>query len=237
MKWYAIITPIDGLTITGNAGYWLSNDRAHILSNPYYGQSAESKGFAEQDYTRSRSINLQALASYAHTFAAVHNMDVMVGYETYNLESETGYAYGYNLYDPNSWAVTNTIDKKSGNGYRDIQYTTRGLLARAKYNYNNQYFVQASYRRDSSSRFHPDKRWGNFFSVSFAWDIAKDSFMQDFTEVDQLKFKASYGQNGNDNLGTTSYYYYAWQDQYQVTGADGVWNDATLVYKGNKDLT
>lgn len=236
-KWYVTLTPIDGLTITGNAGYWLSNDRMHLIGNPYYGQSAESKGFAEQAYTRSRSINLQFLASYARTFNYVHNMDVMVGYETYNLESETGAAYGYNLYDPYSWAASNTIDRKNGTGYRDIQYTTRGILARAKYNYNNQYFFHASFRRDSSSRFHPDKRWGNFFSVSAAWDIAKEDFMQDATAVDQLKFKASFGQNGNDRLGTSAYYYYAWHDQYQVSGADGVWNDATLVYKGNKDLT
>lgn len=236
-KWYLTLTPIDGLTITGNAGYWLSNDRAHFVGNPFFGQSAESKGFAEQAYTRSRSINFQLLASYTRSFNYVHNVDLMLGYETYNLESETGIAYGYNLYDPYSWAVSNTIDRKNGNGYRDVQYTTRGVLARVKYNYNNQYFFHASFRRDSSSRFHPDKRWGNFFSVSAAWDIAKEEFMQDVTAVDQLKFKASFGQNGNDRLGTLPYYYYAWQDQYQVTGADGVWNDATLVYKGNKNLT
>ncbi len=236
-KWYVTLTPMEGLTITGNAGYWLSNDRIHLLSNPFYGQAAESKGFAEQAYTRSRSINLQALATYNRTFNLVHNMDVMVGYETYNLESETGAAYGYNLYDPNSWVADNTIDRKNGMGYRDVQYTTRGILARAKYNYDNRYFFHASYRRDASSRFAPEHRWGNFFSVSAAWDIAKESFMEDFTAVDQLKFKASFGQNGNDNLGAQPYYYYAWQDQYQVTGADGVWNDATLVYKGNRDIT
>lgn len=236
-KWYAVLTPIEGLTITGNAGYWLSNDRLHMVSNPFYGQSAESKGFAEQSYSRSRSINLQALATYAHTFNGVHNMDIMVGYETYNLESENGYAYGYNLYDPKAWNVSNTIDRKNGSGSRDIQYTTRGILARAKYNYDNKYFGHVSYRRDSSSRFAPDKRWGNFFSVSAAWDIAKESFMDDVTAVDQLKFKASFGQNGNDNLGSATAYYFAWQDQYKVTGADGVWNDAELYYKGNPDIT
>lgn len=236
-KWYISMTPIDGLTITGNAGYWLSNDRLHMISNPYYGQAAESKGFAEQAYTRSRSINLQALATYTKTFDLVHNIDVMAGYETYNLESETGAAYGYNLYDPNSWAVTNTIDRKNGTGYRDVQYTTRGILARAKYNYDNTYFLHASYRRDASSRFAPEHRWGNFFSVSAAWDVAKESFMENADNVDQLKVKFSFGQNGNDNLGAEAYYYYAYKDQYQVTGANGVWNDATLVYKGNKDIT
>lgn len=236
-KWYATITPIEGLSINGNVGYWLSNDRLHILNNPFYGQGSEGGGFAEQAFTRSRSINWQVLGSYTKTFADKHTMDVMVGYETYNLESENAGGYGYNLYSPDDWTVSNVIDRESGFGARDIQYTTRGILARAKYNFDNRYFFHASYRRDSSSRFAPGHRWGDFFSVSAAWDIAKEPFMEQATAVDQLKFKASFGQNGNDNLGVDAYYYYAWQDQYKHTGADGVWNDAELVYKGNKDIT
>lgn len=236
-KWYINITPISDLTITGNAGYWVSNDRAHLMGNPFYGQSANSGGWAEQVFDRSYSINLQALANYSHTFAEVHNMDLMVGYEAYHHQNEEAYAYGENLYDPDGWWVANTIDNKVGSGYRPIDYTTRGIFGRAKYNYDTKYFFQASYRRDASSRFAPEHRWGNFFSVSGAWDIAKEKFMQDQNVVDQLKFKVSFGQNGNDNLGSSSYYYYAWQDQYQATGADGVWNDATLVFKGNRDIT
>ncbi|MDE6145140.1 MAG: TonB-dependent receptor, partial [Muribaculaceae bacterium] len=166
------------------------------------------------------------------------DMDLMVGYETYNLERESVTAIGYNLYDPTGWFVDNTIDRRMGYGSRDIEYTTRGILARAKYNYAQRYFGHVSYRRDSSSRFAPGHRWGDFFSVSAAWDIAKESFMDPARNVvDQLKFKASFGQNGNDNLGTSTAYYYAWQDQYKITGADGVWNDATLAYKGNKNIT
>ncbi|MDE5584919.1 MAG: SusC/RagA family TonB-linked outer membrane protein, partial [Muribaculaceae bacterium] len=238
-KWYVNINPISDLTITGNAGYWVSNDRAHLKGNPYYGQSSNVGGWAAQDFTRSYSINLQALANYTHTFGDVHNMDLMVGYEAYHMEMENGSAYGENLYDPQGWWVYNTIDNKVGNGSRPIDYSTRGIFGRAKYNYDGKYFVQASYRRDASSRFAPEHRWGNFFSVSGAWDIAKENFMHDQTAVDQLKFKVSFGQNGNDNLwngsGLSYYYYYAWQDQYQATGADGVWNDATLVFKGNRD--
>ncbi len=236
-KWYATLTPCEGLNITGNAGYWLSVDRFHMVGNPFYGQNLDSNGAAEQAFTRSRSINLQALASYTRTFADKHNMDLMVGYETYNLEAENLYGVGYNLYEPNGWNVTNTIDKKVTNGDRDIQYTTRGILARAKYNFDNRYFFHASYRRDSSSRFAPGHRWGDFFSVSGAWDIAREKFMDDATAVDHLKLKVSFGQNGNDNLGSAAAYYYAWQDQYQHTGADGVWNDATLYFKGNREIT
>ncbi len=237
-KWYATITPVEGLTITGNAGYYLSQLRYKSLSNPFYGQSASSKGGAYEISQRMRSINWQVLASYNHTFNDLHTMDLMVGYETYNLQRESVSAIGYNLYDPNACYVDNTIDRRMGYSNRDIDYTTRGILARAKYNYAQRYFGHVSYRRDASSRFAPGHRWGNFFSVSAAWDIAKESFMESAsTVVDQLKFKASFGQNGNDNLGSATAYYYAWQDQYKITGADGVWSDATLYYKGNKDIT
>ena len=236
-KWNVTLTPLAGLTIVGNAGYWMSSDRAHLVGNPFYGQSAESGGSAQQATTHSRSVNLQAMAMYNRTFADKHNMDLMVGYETYNLKSENLYGVGYNLYVPDGWNVSNTIDMRDTGGGRDIDYTTRGIFARAKYNYDGRYFFHASYRRDASSRFAPGHRWGNFFSVSGAWDMAKEAFMMDVDWLDQLKIKASFGQNGNDNLGAESRYYYAWADQFQVTGANGVWTDATLVYKGNRDIT
>ncbi len=236
-KWNVTITPIEGLSIIGNAGYWVSSDRAHFVSNPFYGQSAAYGGFAEQATTHSSSVNLQAMATYNKTFADKHNMDLMVGYETYNTKSESLTAYGYNLYMPTGWNVSNTIDQRDFDGGREIDYTTRGIFGRAKYNYDGRYFFHASYRRDASSRFAPEHRWGNFFSVSAAWDMAKEQFVQDATWLDQLKVKFSFGQNGNDNLGPENYYYYAWADQYKVNGANGVWSDATLVYKGNRDLT
>ncbi|MCM1489281.1 MAG: TonB-dependent receptor [Muribaculum sp.] len=236
-KWYITLTPIDGLSISGNAGYYLTHNRTHLLDNPFYGQTAESKGMAYQISQRGRSINLQAIAEYSKTFNDVHNIDLMVGYETFNYEVEDVEAIGYNLYRHDGWDVNNTIDRRNGYGSRPIQYTTRGIPVRVKYNYDGKYFGHVSYRRDSSSRFAPGKRWGNFFSVSAAWDIAKENFMQPVEWIDQLKFKASFGQNGNDNLGIESAYYYAWTDQYQATGADGVWTDATLYYKGNKDIT
>ncbi|MDE7388255.1 MAG: TonB-dependent receptor [Muribaculaceae bacterium] len=240
-KWFVTLTPIKGLNITGTAGFFTDNTRRHVVDNPFYGQSAESGGSAMQYASRTSSINLQALASYSHTFADVHNMDVMVGFENYHLTREYVYGLGYNLYNPTGWNVSNVIDRKTTDGGRDIDYTTCGFFGRAKYNYDGRYFVQASYRRDASSVFAPGHRWGNFYSASVGWDISREAFMRDVTAVDQLKFKFSFGQNGNDKLsadmGLYPQYYYAWQDQYQATGANGVWNDANLIYKGNRNIT
>ena len=73
------------------------------------------------------------------------------------------------------------------------------------YDYDGKYFAQASYRHDASSRFHPDHRWGNFWSLGGAWILSKESFMEDITWIDFLKFKAAYGDQGNDNIGNFRY--------------------------------
>ncbi|MDE6097249.1 MAG: SusC/RagA family TonB-linked outer membrane protein [Muribaculaceae bacterium] len=235
-KWYLLLTPVEGLSITGTAGYFLDNTRYHNLGNPYYGQSANYGGTAYQQFVRTRAINLQGLANYQKTFADRHDIDILLGYESYDYQIESLDGSGQNLYMPDSWVMNNTIDNKIPYGSVN-SYATRGLFGRFNYSFDSRYFFSVSVRRDASSRFAPDKRWGTFWSLSAAWDLAKESFMQPVEWLDQLKIKASFGQQGNDKLGTSSYYYYAYLDQYQISGADGVWSDGTLVFKGNPDIT
>ena len=83
-------------------------------------------------------------------------------------------------------------------------YNTEGWFARANYSLFERYFASASFRRDASSRFHPDHRWGNFWSLSGAWLISKESFFN-VSWVDELKLKASYGEQGNDGIGNYNY--------------------------------
>lgn len=232
-KWYLNITPIEGLSINGSLGYYLDNTRYHKLGNPYYGQSADYGGSAYQLFQRMSSLNYQALATYNRTFADKHTIDLLVGYEAYDMEIEDLQGSGQNLYLPDSWVINNTIDNKNPYGSHN-QYGTRGIFGRANYSFEDRYFFSVSVRRDASSRFDPKKRWGTFWSLSAAWDIAKEKFMERATWLDQLKFKASFGQQGNDNVGLG---YYPWQDLYYISGSDGVWSDGVLAQKGNKDLT
>ena len=90
-------------------------------------------------------------------------------------------------------------------GYDD-EYKTESYLARARYNYDERYFIEASFRRDGSSRFHPDNRWGNFYSLGASWNVKREAFMQNIDWVNHLKLRASYGEVGND--AGVSYYGY-----------------------------
>ena len=230
-KWFAEITPLKGLKLTASLGTYIDNTRYHSVGNAKYGQSASYHGTATQDYTRTFAMNQQYLATYNKTYGK-STFDLLAGYEAYDLRGENSWATGQNLYKEGDFTVNNTIDQKRGGGSA-YEYSTRGILARANYNYAEKYFVSGSYRRDASSRFHPDNRWGNFYSASAAWVISKENFMNNVNFIDIWKLKASFGQQGNDNIGN----YYAYLDQYAVTGADGAFADGNLSYKGNKDIT
>ena len=233
-KWYATINPIENLNITGTIGYFLDNTRNHTIYNRFYGSMTELGGAASQYLSRLRGLNIQVLANYRKTFGDVHHTDYMVGYESYEQNRELISALGYNLYDPNSWAVSNTLNNQNRTGSgSSTGYATRGIFGRVNYDFDSRYFASVSFRRDASSNFAPDHRWGNFFSLSLAWDAAKEAFLKDQTWIDLLKVKGSYGQQGNDNLGLTAPYY---QDIYTIEGSDA-WSDGNLAQKGNPDLT
>lgn len=80
-------------------------------------------------------------------------------------------------------------------GYNQ-EYTTESYLSRARYNFAERYFLDASFRRDGSSRFSDP--WGNFWSLGASWIISQEKFMKDLTWIDNLKFRVSYGEVGND---------------------------------------
>ena len=100
------------------------------------------------------------------------------------------------------------------------------------YDWSDKYFFSASFRRDASSRFHPSHRWGNFWSVGGAWNITDEPFM-DVTRkwLDNLKFKASIGSQGNDNIGNFRY-----TDTYTIENANG---EVSTVFntKGSENIT
>ena len=219
-----------------NAGMSLDEMRGTSLLNPYYGQFASEGGIVSKSHDREISYNLQQLLNYTHTFGTKHNLDVLVGHETYDLmlyslSASKSKMFSY-TYDELSGLV---VDKSSASSSRS-HYNNEGFFARAQYDFDQRVFVSASYRRDASSNFHPDHRWGNFWSASAAWLISRESWFPQNNVVDLLKVKASYGSQGNDKLGgyTISYYY---ADSYSISN-DGQGGIATIFSrKGNKEIT
>lgn len=229
-KWYATVEFYKGLKATANIGLNMNNTRYAYTQNPYYGQFAAMGGAAGVQTQRFLSLNQQYLLTYSNKFAGAHNVDLLVGYEAYRYKTQSLSGYKQKLYTPDIAEVNNAILQPSTSSASG-SYATMGILAQAKYDYDSRYYVSASYRRDASSVFAPEHRWGDFWSVGLAWDINNESFL-DVEEINLLKLKASYGAQGNDALGTL----YAYTDQYEVTENNGNFA-TTLAYKGNRDLT
>ena len=233
-KWYATLEPMKGLTITANVGITARNIRSNNLYNPFYGSSASSGGQVTVSHSRTLSVNQQYLATYKNTFDE-HNIDFLLGYESYDYKYQ--YLYGWNkkMYNPTVGELDNCIYGSNpspvASSYTNY-YALQGILARVQYDYDGKYFISGSYRRDASSRFAPENRWGNFGSVGGAWLISNEDFMQDVSWINSLKFKASYGVTGNDNLGN----YYPYLDQYSVENNNGEFS-VSMSYKGNYDIT
>ena len=234
-KWGVVLTPVKGLSLTANVGLMNDNTRYNALYSQF-GSSSGTDGLAYVSHDRYFAVNNQYLAEYKTDFGgSKHNLDVLAGFEMYKLKIQSLSGQNDHLFDPFIGELNNadgTNGKKTNSS--TTNYMTQGILARAQYNYDERYFISGSFRRDASSRFHKDHRWGNFGSVGVAWLISNEGFMSGADWVDMLKFKASYGVQGNDNLRS----YYPYSDQYTHSyNEDTGEYSLTLSYKGNEELT
>ena len=235
-KWYAKIDIIDGLSLTASLGLHIDNTRQHSVGNKYYGQSASYGGSVMQYSSRVYSLDQQYLLNYKKTFGN-HNLDILAGYESMDFNTESHYILGYNMYSDKNWTASNVIDRKNGSGSYN-EYATIGIITRASYDFNEKYYGSVSYRRDASSRFHPDNRWGNFWSAGAAWLISKENFFQNndaLKFIDILKIKASYGSQGNDNIADI-YETPRYTNTYDIVNSSGHPASVPKVL-GNKDIT
>ena len=224
---------IDGLTFTLNGAFDLDETRGTYVYNPYYGQFDSTGGTVSKYHNRSYLFNTQQLLNYIFTIKDVNNFTITAGHEY-----EHSYAYELGASKSQMFSQKNkelsgaVVDGKSSY-FTKGQSNREGWFIRAMYDFDNRIFASASYRRDGSSIFqiNPDNfAWGNFWSLGAAWRISKESwFKSDW--VNELKVKASIGQQGNDGIGS-----YLWTDRYSISNSLG--KPATyFAGKGTADIT
>lgn len=223
-----------GLKLTVNGSTNIDETRTTYLNNQYYGQFAEAGGTISKYHTRDIAYNLQQILNYNETFGK-HNVGLMVGHEYYQkkyyyLSGTKSKLFSYD----NEELGGAVVDGAGAHSYID-DYNSEGYFMRAQYDYAGRYFVSGSYRRDASSRFHPDHRWGNFWSVGAAWLLNQENWF-DAPWVNMLKLKASYGSQGNDNIGNSTIGYYLYTDTYSIENNNG---EIAVLFgqKGNPNIT
>lgn len=200
------------------------------FGNMFYGNTAATNGEITKSSTNNvRTNNLQTL-TYYDSFG-LHNLNVMAGHEYYNIRTRYLGAVGSGMFSPSIPELNGAATVREAKSYSS-RYNVEGFFLSAQYDYNNKYYVSASYRRDGSSRFAPDHRWGDFWSVGAAWIISKENFMARAEWIDMLKLKASIGQQGNDNIGDYNY-----TDLYSLTKSSDTEMSASFVQMGNPNIT
>jgi TonB-linked SusC/RagA family outer membrane protein len=225
---FAEIVFLKDFKFTTNNTVFVDETRFTDYTNPYYGSYIASNGMISIEHDRNTSYSYQQLLTYAHRFG-LHDVNVMVGHETYWYRSAYVGGTRHNMFSPDIKELYDAII--SDNSYSaSSSYNTEGWFARAQYDYDQRYFASVSYRRDGSSRFHPKHRWGNFYSVGAAWLINKEAWFN-ASWVDMLKIKASYGEQGNDQIGS-----YRYTNTYAIANSDGVIS-VTPSSRGNENIT
>lgn len=202
---------------------------------PFYGSSATTypKGYVRQNADNVYSYNHQQLLTYVRQFGP-HNVNVLLGHEYYRTTEKYISAAKKDMFS--YWGNQNldgavTVVNTSISGYTSV-YNTEGWFARAMYDFEDRYFLSASYRRDASSIFHPDHRWGNFYSVGAAWIMSKESWFPKNEAINMLKIKASWGQQGNDGIAG-----YLYTTTYSISNVNGDVGLTMSSVKGSKDIT
>lgn len=214
------LEPIIGLKIRSSFGLnsWFGHSRSYA---PAYGLSSqfnrpESAVSIQQDAYQGANTTWTNTASYDRGFGE-HNIQVLVGteqirYDVLNfnvggsrlrpLYSGQDYAYLDNTAPPTSQADLNTWGRDyAANGGGLMSY-----MGRVSYNYQEKYLLDFTARRDGSSNFIGSKRYGNFYAVSGGWNFTEESFMAGLSNIfDNGKLRASWGQNGNQDVGAFRY--------------------------------
>ena len=228
---YIDVSFLKDFKFTFNGSAYVEDTDSTGLTNGFYGQYASAGGQIGRGQSQLFTYNLQQILNYTKTFGANdnHNLNVMIGHENYFTMSTSVSGNKSSMFSPDNLELGGAIKTLSASSSRG-EYNNEGYFGRVQYDYDGRIFASGSYRRDASSRFHPDHRWGNFYSVGVAWLINRESWFN-APWIDMLKVKASYGSQGNDSISS-----YLYTDMYGFTEQDGS-IAAVMTSKGNPDIT
>lgn len=234
---FADLKIIDGLNIRSSYGVGYNNYRWISISYP-------NPEFSEGNYTSNPLTEGSGYtfdgtwtntATYKHKFNKKHDLTVMIGSEAVKHRDRTltGTGNGFFVFgDLNYYYIGAASTGVSANSYGGNN-TLFSLFGRVDYSFDDKYLIAATIRRDGSSMFGPDHKYGNFPSVSAAWRVSHEAFLQNIKWINDLKLRAGYGETGNQTIPAfqymRSYQSTITQSSYPINGtalSSGVWTNS-----------
>lgn len=221
----------DWLKFTTTNGLDVRYQKYQETWNPKSEQGSSMNGMIDQERYFYINLVTSNILNFNKSFDK-HTVGVLGGYEAKYFTRDDVEAKGQNFPVASLMYLSNASSPIITAG----DYSKDRLISwifKADYNYDNKYFLTASYRRDGTSRLLPENRWGNFWSASAAWTISRESFMESTANwLDNLRIKLSYGTNGTQ---PSNYF-----SSLTLFGLDGVYDGRPGLYAsryGNRDIT
>ena len=193
---------INGLTLTANSGY-TRDDNESFYFQPRESWITSTKGLGSRSYGNTSNKLFEGTLTYVKAFGE-NNINLLGGYSYQETNYDGFSANGRDAYSDYSTSnrLQTLLDVISGDisSYKGSSKLI-GMFGRAQYNFASKYYASASIRRDGSSRFGENNKWGWFPTAALGWNIDREEFMTSVDWVDQLKLRASYGVSGNQEIG------------------------------------
>jgi len=201
---------MEGLSFRTTLSYDFSIVQGESFTHPLTSSPPNLGTIYNSVYDRRSTVWSNTL-QYIKTIGNVHNFDALVGYEITDYINDNSYVSKENLanwdmIELDNFSVSRYIEGESY-GSRMISY-----ISRVNYDYDRKYYAGFSFRRDGSSKLATEARWGNFWSVSGAWKVSEEAFMDGLSTIlPELKIRGSYGVNGTlpsgyyEYMGLSSY--------------------------------
>jgi TonB-linked SusC/RagA family outer membrane protein len=205
--------------------------------DPYGITVKTNGGNANRNTQKTQSLTWNNLLTWDKNIGK-HNVNLLAGHEFYSRTFTEISASGDGIMDIGRYELGSVTKNWRSGSYKD-RYALLSFFGQAQYNYGGKYYLSGSVRSDGSSRFHVDQRWGTFYSLGGSWRISQESFLKDISWLNNLALRASYGETGNDDIGTLYAYqsYYSSYDLYSEPGVRKSSNAATELHWENNRQT
>lgn len=196
------------LNLQGTVAYQMVSTQGQTHISAYHKESVDSslKGRASHSYSKTERVATDATVNYYKTFNALHDVNAVLGYsfeerngESFSMENRDFPVNNTALWDIGKGAYL-TDGKASMSSNKSARERLISFFGRANYSYADKYMLSTSLRREGSSKFGKNNKWGTFWSVSGGWRISEESFMKNIEFINDLKLRAGYGVVGNNGF-------------------------------------
>ncbi len=197
---------IDGLNLIGRAVIRKNDSDKYSAMKMLYSynwddvnhRTARKPNSAERSYSKTLYKNFTLYGEYKKTFGK-HDLGVMVGAANESSDFDKFWAKRINFDQQESMPINLGSPEDQDASSEGNAWTINSFFSRVNYGFANKYIIEGTLRADGCSRFDPDSRWGYFPGASAVWRVGEESFMKDLKLFDDLKFRASYGEMGNQS--------------------------------------